>query len=195
VVVPPTPPVETLEQVQARLARAEASLTAANHESAERRVKLAAFEKAEAERATAALSETEKLTKRAVDAEAAKDQALSLANERLIRAEVVARAATLKFADPADALALIDRSKLTVGSDGTVAGVDELLKQLAAAKPYMLAKPAPAPLHPGNPGAGGDVPKTNQQKLDEVYGNSRGQFDPEWARAHGGGVFVNSKND
>jgi hypothetical protein len=39
------------------------------------------------------------------------------------------------------------------------------------------------------------VQKTDQQKLDEVYGNSRGRFDPNWARAHGGGVFVSDKNE
>lgn len=181
---------ETLEQVQARLASAEAALKAANHESAERRTKLAAFEKTEADRAAAALSETEKLTKRAEEAEKAKAEALNTANARLLKAEVISKAAALKFANPADALALIDQSKLKVGDDGEVTGAEELLKALAAAKPYLLAK-GQAPLNTGNPANAADVQKSNQQKLDEVYGNSRGQFDPDWARAHGGGVFVN----
>jgi hypothetical protein len=91
VVVPPTPPPAplTLEQTQAQLAETQARLTAANHEAAERRVKLTAYEKAEADRTTAALSETEKLTKRATDAEAAKTAALARADEKLLRAAVM----------------------------------------------------------------------------------------------------------
>jgi len=191
---PPAAP-ETPEQLKTRLAAAEAKIRDLNHENAERRTKLANYEKAEADRATAALSETEKLTKRAEEAEKAKAEALNLANARLLRAEVIAKAAALKFAEPADALALIDQSKLSVSDTGEVTGAEELLRALAAAKPYLLVKAGQAPLHTGNPGAGGDVQQTDQQKLDAVYGNSRGQFDPAWARAHGGGVFVNSKND
>lgn len=189
----PTPPPAalTLEQAQAQLAETQRALTAANHEAAERRVKLTAYEKAETDRATAALSETEKLTKRATDAEAAKAQALETANARLIRAEVIAKAATLKFADPADAFALIDRSKLAVTDAGEVTGADDLLKALAAAKPYMLGKAPQAPLHPGNPGAAGEDNKAAEQAAhDLVYAKGGNIFDAKAARSRGGGVIV-----
>lgn len=191
VVEPPAAPL-TLAEVQAKLTAAEKANRDLNHENAERRVKLTAYEKAEADRATAALSETEKLTKRATDAEAARTQAMALANERLIRSEVIAKAATLKFADPKDALALIDRSKLAVNDAGEVTGVDDLLKALAAAKPYMLGKPAQMPLHTGNPGTAGaqDAAAAEKATHDMVYGTNGNPFDASYARAHGGGVIA-----
>jgi Phage minor structural protein GP20 len=194
VVIPPVvePPAQpTLAEVQARLANAEKALKESNHENADRRTKLVAFEKAEADRVTAALSETEKLNKRVADAEKAQAVALSTANERLVRAEVIAKAAGLKFNDPADALALIDRSKLTVSEDGTVSGADEQLKALALAKPYMLVKAAQAALHPGNPGYAGEPQETDRQKLDRIYGaNGASQvFGSREAKERGGGVI------
>lgn len=67
--------------------------------------------------------------------------ALSKANQRILKAEVRAQA-TAKLADPADALLYLDLSSFEVGDDGDVdaqaitAAIDDLIK----AKPYLAAQ-------------------------------------------------------
>lgn len=74
-------------------------------------------------------------------AQQVKDEALSAANSRILKAEVRA-AATGKLSDPADALQFLDLSKLEVGDDGEVDGkavaaaIDDLIKN----KPYLAAQ-------------------------------------------------------
>jgi hypothetical protein len=74
-------------------------------------------------------------------AQKVKDEALSAANSRILKAEVRA-AATGKLSDPADALQFLDLSKLEVGEDGEVDGkavaaaIDDLIKN----KPYLAAQ-------------------------------------------------------
>jgi len=67
--------------------------------------------------------------------------ALSKANERILKAEVRAAAAT-KLADPADALRFLDLSSLEVGDDGEVdtAAVSAAIDDLIARKPYLAAQ-------------------------------------------------------
>lgn len=75
---------------------------------------------------------------KAREAEAA---ALAKANERILRAEVKAAAAS-KLNDPGDALRLLDLSSFEVGDDGDVdteaigAAIDDLIKR----KPYLAAE-------------------------------------------------------
>jgi hypothetical protein len=100
----------------------------------ELRRKAAEFDKA----AEAAKTEAEK----AVDAartEGAK-AATDAANARIIRAEAKTLAATAKFRDPADAVAFLDLSSVTVGDDGEVdsKALSGLLDDLAKRKPYLV---------------------------------------------------------
>ena len=68
-------------------------------------------------------------------------EALSKANQRILKAEIRAQA-TAKLADPADALRFMDLSSFEVGDDGEVdaqaitAAIDNLIKQ----KPYLAAQ-------------------------------------------------------
>lgn len=191
---PPAPKpenTETPEQLKAKLEESQRALKAANKEAADRRKRLEELEKAEADRQAASLSETEKLQKQLADANAKAAQAQTQANERLIRAEIVAKAAVMKFADPADAYALIDRSKITVNDAGEIEGADELLKDLAKAKPYMLAKAAPGALNTGNPPGGGGEGETDAQKSARIYGSGGTYFDAAANRAQGGGAYFN----
>jgi len=74
-------------------------------------------------------------------AQAVKDEALSAANQRILKAEVRAQAAS-KLNDPKDALLYLDLSGFEVGPDGEVDGdavalaIDDLLKN----KPYLAAQ-------------------------------------------------------
>jgi hypothetical protein len=117
-------------------------------------------------------TETERLkqqadeaTKRATDAETAKATALATANERLMKAAVMAKAGT--FHDPADAWSLIDRSKVKVNEEtGEVEGVDKALEDLVKAKPHLVKgeqKPRGTP--PRNPQKQGG--KGGEEKFDE----------------------------
>ena len=145
-------PAATVEELQATVARLEAALKERNKEEAARRKKLEALEAAENERAQAALTETEKLAKAKADAEARAAAAEKRAIEIALTAEIRAQAALMGFVDPADAMALVDRSKVEM-TDGGVTGVVDALKALASAKPYMLKRNVPT-IGTTNPGDG-----------------------------------------
>ena len=59
------------------------------------------------------------------------------ANERLVRAEVISLATDMGLIDADAALALMDRTDVTVKDDGTVDGVKEALEALVVAKPWL----------------------------------------------------------
>lgn len=99
-------------------------------ESQKLRKRIADFEKAEEDRKNAELSDKEK-------AEKERDKAngdVAAANKRAEDAEIRAVASHLGFRDPKDALAVIDRSKL----DEDLGNVEELLKEVAKTKSYLL---------------------------------------------------------
>lgn len=73
--------------------------------------------------------------------EAARQEILSKANNRILRSEVRAAAAG-KLADPADAIKFLDLDQFEVGEDGDV-DQDEIadaIKDLVAEKPYLAAQ-------------------------------------------------------
>jgi hypothetical protein len=92
-----------------------------------------------AERAKAAGKEAEHAAQ--VAAQKVQDDALGLANTRILKAEVRVAAAT-KLSDPADALLYLDLTKFEVGENGEVDGkavaaaIDDLIKT----KPYLAAQ-------------------------------------------------------
>jgi hypothetical protein len=119
----------------------------------------------------AQLSETEKLTKAKADAEAEAqrvkteaDTKIAQANERLLKAAVMAEAMEKGFKKEAvaDVMLLIDRSKI-VEKDGEFTGVKEAVEAVAKIRPFWLGdtrqnqrgSPVPDPKKPD---------KTNQQQ-------------------------------
>lgn len=155
---PETPDPQTSDaeapDYKAELDKVTAALKAANRESAERRKRLEALEKAEAERKTAEMTE---LDKAKADAQAARDMAAKAeqrARETLIRAAFVAEAAKAGAAHPEDVYLLADRSAVEVTDDGVVAGVAEAVKALVDAGRVPLAGRAPAPNLDGGAGGG-----------------------------------------
>lgn len=118
-----------------------AALKKANAEAAERRKKLDAYEKAEADRKAADLSEVERAKKALADAqEAAKKMQAELSESR-IKAAIEMEAVKMGFYDAADARALVDMSAVEIDEAGKVKGAADALKALAKARPYLL-KPA-----------------------------------------------------
>ena len=85
------------------------------------------------------------------------DERLRTADNRLISAEVRAVGTELNIIDIDAAFALMDKSGVKVGEDGSVTGVKEALEALTAAKPYLI-KAAGAP---AGTGSAGNFPRGN----------------------------------
>lgn len=101
--------------------------------------------------------------KAAQDAQRVKDEAIAAANERILRAEVRAAAAS-KLADPADALRFIDLSDFEVGSDGDVdaSAISAAIDSLVTSKPYLAAQSGRRFQGTADGGARNDAAKPSQ---------------------------------
>ena len=155
----------TAQELAAELAKARDALKAANKEAADRRKKLDSYEVAEKERKEAELSEIDKLNKRLADAEAAKQAALTLANDRLIKSAFISAAAKVGAEFPDDAYLLADRSNVTIDDNGNVSGVAEAVKALVDGRRIPLASRTAPSL---NNGAGGGSTQTRSTQLSEA---------------------------
>lgn len=147
----------------------EGEIAALRRESASHRTKLTAFEKAEADRQAATLSEQQKLEKRAADAEA---QAKAY-QMRITSYEVMMAAQKLSIVDP-DVAAKLIADDLEFDDQGQPKNVDELLKKLIKDKPYLVAQPQQAPQNQQpqsrqpsmNPPRNRVAPQQNNQPFD-----------------------------
>ena len=110
--------------------------------------------------------------------------------EALIRAEIVAQATVLGFTDPHDAYRLLDLTAISLGDDGAVGGVDDQLKKLAEAKPYLLQQHSTQPrtVRATNLPRGRDQGETDAEKRARLWGGGDAPFGK-----HGGGVFMPEK--
>ena len=99
------------------------------------------------------------------------DERLRTADNRLISAEVRAVGTELNIIDIDAAFALMDKSGVKVGEDGSVTGVKEALEALTAAKPYLV-KAAAASAGTGSTGnfprSGGDNSADYAARLAEA---------------------------
>lgn len=184
----------TLDEALEELERTRVALKAANKDAETKRRRLDEFEKADADRQAASLSETEKLKKQAEDAKLQADKAVAKANERVIRAEVIAAASRLDFEDPEDVYALLrGKGKLDdlgdPDSSETSKAIKDMLEELAKSKKHLLRAGTKGPqLGPTNPGAGAGPAETKEQKRDRLLGRGTDVWDPDVMRQHGGGV-------
>lgn len=163
---PETPmiPKDRFDQVNTRMKSAEAELA---------RLK-ASQEKA----ATEQLKEQERWKELAEQREAELATLRTNMRSATINNAVVAEAAKLGFADPSDAMRMLDASSLSVAEDGSVAGVSDLLKALADSKPYLLAQtqtatPKTPSLNPSNPAGGVALSRESIQNMSPAEVNER----------------------
>lgn len=84
------------------------------------------------------------------------DERMRTADNRLISAEVRAVGTELNIIDIDAAFALMDKSGVKVGEDGSVTGVKEALEALTAAKPYLVKAAAAS----SGTGSTGNFPRT-----------------------------------
>jgi hypothetical protein len=80
--------------------------------------------------------------------EAQAAQALTARREADLKSVLVSAASKAGFVDPMDAYAMLDKSKIKIGDDGTVEGVEDAIKALVEAKPYLIKAPEPATTKP-----------------------------------------------
>ena len=86
------------------------------------------------------------------------DERMRTADNRLISAEVRAVGAEMNIIDIDAAFALMDKSGVKVGDDGSVTGVKEALEALATARPWLVKQAAPSP---SGTGSTGNFPRGN----------------------------------
>lgn len=105
------------------------------------------------------------LEDRAQAAQQERDSALSRANERLLRAAIIAEASQQGFLNADDAYALVDKTKLSVGDDGEAVGAATAVRELADKRPYLLRKQQAPNLNGGaGGGTGSDLPKLTPEQ-------------------------------
>lgn len=102
----------------------------------------------------ASKSELEKEKTARAQAEVDKKTALAAANTRLMSAEIKVFAVQAGFVDPADAVALVDKTGIAVDDDGNITGAKEAVEALAKAKPHLMGT-GKAGGTPGSAGNGG----------------------------------------
>ncbi len=163
---PPAPPTETFDAWLAKQPQEVQALYHKDHDGLHSALKserdlrkeqdkklkrLDELEKAEQERQKASLSEADKLKQELAEANKKTELALAEAATVRMKTAVLVAAGQMGFQNPEDAYDLVQISKLEVGEDGKVSGVEEALKELAKAKPYLLKKPGAPGLGPTNP--------------------------------------------
>ncbi|KKL93653.1 hypothetical protein LCGC14_1566710, partial [marine sediment metagenome] len=147
--------VEDIATAKKTLAEAEAARTA---------------QMTELEKAKAEIAEVQaKAAQATAEAEAIKVEAA----EALLQAAVISKAGS--FQDPMDAWSFIDRAKIEVQDDGTYKGIDEALKTLIEAKPYLV-KADSNTTGPGTPAR--TKPKSIVEKLLEKNQQQQGGEQP-----------------
>lgn len=124
----PTQP-ETISLEEAKKLRSEANSL---------RKRLKAFEEQAKADEDAKLSEQERNSKRITELESQLAERERSLRERTIRSSTVVEAAKLGFADPEDALRLLDQDAIEIDDEGTPVNVAAQLASLAKSKPYLL---------------------------------------------------------
>lgn len=162
--------------------RAEAAKYRREAKAAQEKVKT--FEDRDLSEQDKALKEANEAKQRAEQAEAA------LKHERLTGA-ITRAASKAGFADPDDAVALIDQSKVEYDDDGKPANIDTLTTDLLKRKPHLKGQTATGGAltngsRSGNAREGST--ETPEQRRTRLYGGGGGVFDSSNARSRGGGV-------
>lgn len=105
-----------------------------------RAARLADLERSQMDETQRMAADMQALQERTAAAERARDEALAQSQERLIRAEVMAQAATMGFRYPADVVRLVDAAELAVDDAGATTNVRDVLERLAQERPDYLAR-------------------------------------------------------
>lgn len=131
----PTPPADLGDSGKAALDVERKARKAAEKAAADAAAELKKLQDAN-------LSETEKLRKQVSDYERQVADAATRDQEHRLRLATITGAAKLGFADPEDALRMLDRTAVEFEDDGTPRNVNELLTDLLKRKTYLASASA-----------------------------------------------------
>lgn len=121
------------------------------------------------------LSEQEKLQKKLAELERERESWQRERQERTLKYETMLTASRLGIVDPEAAYRLLDTAKLEFAEDGTPKNLEQALKELLKAKPY-LAQPAASAGSPTNPGR-----IHTSLTLDDIKRMSPEEINRRWA--------------
>ncbi|MEV5028509.1 scaffolding protein [Paenibacillus sp. LPE1-1-1.1] len=134
-------------------------------------------------RKAAAMTEQERLqaerdeaTRKATEATESATKATTAANQRIIRTEfrLLAKESGIRADALDDAYKLADLTGAAVDEEGNVTGVEDVIKALVAAKPYLAEAPKKEPRQVGGPSGGDPKPdKTKEQLIAEAAEKAR----------------------
>lgn len=173
-----TPATETVEDEfdKERAMATIKNLRAFEKQAKELQKQLDALKVADDERKTKELSDVQKAEKKAQEAQAAKDALEQRYRTTAIKSAIRLAAATAGFVDPEDAvLNLADSPTIELGDDDKVTGAAEAVKELAKAKPHLLAATRPQAPNINAQGGGNPRPltleelKQQRRDTDSIY--------------------------
>ena len=154
-------------------------------EAADYRKRLREAEAKVQEHETASLTETERLQKRLADLEREQSAYQRERQERTVRYEVMLAASRLNIIDPDAAYRLLDLAALTFDDEGMPTNIDEALKGLLKARPYLQAQIQTGQVGATNPGKDSTGhTETDAQRRARLFGGGGDPF-----RGEGGGVI------
>jgi len=158
-------------------------------EAAEYRKKLRDLEAKVKADQDAKLSEAERLQNRLAELEREQAMYQQERQERTVRYEVMLAASKLGIVDPEAAYRLLDVAELEFEDDGRPKNVEQALRALIKAKPY-LARPVAPETNVTNPARGEAKPvETPEQKRARLLGRTGNPFDEDFLKSKGGGAF------
>lgn len=122
-------------------------------------------------------SERDEATRKATEATDAATKATTAANQRIIRTEfrLLAKESGIRADALDDAYKLADLSTAIVDEEGNVTGVEDVIKALVAAKPYLAESQKPTPRQIGDRSGGNEqkADKTKEQLIAEAAEKAR----------------------
>lgn len=145
----------TQDDVNRILAEQKRKLLAEQPDLTELRSKAQKYDELEAQ----SKSELDREREARAAAERERDEARAAADGKLLDAAIRVAAAQAKAVDPDAVAALLDRDGLKVGADGRVDGLDDAIKTLLEAKPYLTGSSEPGPTPTPTPGGADGGPR------------------------------------
>lgn len=150
----------------------QAELSRAREEAAAARVELKALRDAEKARADAELTETQRMTKRQRELEEEVERLQKQAREAAITAAIAKTAVALGVIDPDAAVKLLDTDALDIDDKtGEPKNIEEALRALIKAKPYLVAKqesPTPGAMNAGAGANNAPPPNLTAEELAQA---------------------------
>jgi hypothetical protein len=171
----------TQEELNALIVKEKGRVKSKYADYDELKSKLSEYEQAQKEREQAEMTELERLQKQLEEKETfAKTleeqlgEVKTQAQREKINNEFIKVATSHNIAYIDDAIRLADLSAVTVGEDGKVAGVDDVVKSLVENKPFLLSKKQAKPIGEStNEGNREKSEKTAKQLLEEAATKAR----------------------